>query len=291
MKNAGISSDNTGAGLVDRQGSRVDFRPTESRSSDNKYLSSLATKCLQHRTMEKPKGDYAEFLSSVFGCSAPGVLARMYVHEQMSVADIRTWLVENIGWCVSERQVNVILRRSGIALRGYGERKRLSWKQGKMDGAIAKLRQRGSQIFFISSTVENMVRYLLQVSLSALDLPWHVVVGDHLQLILPRYEVDIPIVAVNPSTGFSCRFAVEVDSTFAHGSVEVQMRDRVKDEALQKSGWIVYRINGDNTMPLHIVPQVVDVAVDIKRVCQEVLSIDGRTDCHTSEPAPPLVVL
>lgn len=53
MKNAGISSDNTGAGLVDRQGSRVDCRPTESHSSDNTYsLNSLSAEgCLEKQWM------------------------------------------------------------------------------------------------------------------------------------------------------------------------------------------------------------------------------------------------
>jgi len=285
-----MSSDNTSLALGDRRNSRVDLSFGESRSSDNTWLSSLAEKCVGHRTMSRPKGNYEDFLSSVFGCPGAETLERMYSYEQMSVSDIHAWLVDNVGWSVGVRQINKIMARNGIRLRGYAERKRLSWKQGKMDDALAKSRVGCKQAFFIGSGAEKMVRYLLQVSLSALRLPWQVVIGDHLQLILPRYEVDIPVVVMDPLTGLSCRFALEVDNTFTHGNTETQSRDRLKDEALRESGWMVYRVNGDSVSPIHIVPQVVDVAVDIKRVCGQTMNADGgrgKADIVRSSALPP----
>lgn len=240
--------------------------------------------------MTRPKSRYEEFLGSAFGCPAAEVLERMYFQEQMSVSDIHAWLVDNIGWSVCDRQINKIMSNSGVQLRGYGERKRLCWAQGKMDEALTRSREACKQAYFIGSTVEKMVRYLLQVSLSALRLPWHVVIGDHLQLILPRYEVDIPVVVMDPLTGFCCRFAVEVDNTFTHGNAEVQARDRLKDEALRQNGWTVYRVNGDSLSPIHIVPQVVDIAVDIKLICGQMMNADdgsGKTEIVRSSALPP----
>ncbi len=240
--------------------------------------------------MSRPKGRYEDFLGSIFGCPVVEVFERMYFQEQMSVSDIHAWLVGNIGWSVCERQINKIMSENGIQLRGYVERKRLCWAQGKMDEALAKSRESCKQAYFIGSTVEKMVRYLLQVALSALNLPWHVIIGDQLQLILARYEVDIPVVVVNPWNGLSCRFAVEVDTTFVHGSDKVRARDRAKDEALRGSGWMVYRVNGDSISPIHIVPQVVDVAVAIKRACEQTMDADGgsgKADVVRSAALPP----
>lgn len=268
--------------------SRVSFGERQSQSSDNSWLSSLARKCRGHRTMSRPKGRYEDFLGSIFGHSAAEVFERMYFQEQMSISDIHVWLVDNIGWSVCERQINKIMSDAGIQLRGYVERKRLCWAQGKMDEALAKSREGCKQAYFVGSIVERMVRYLLQVALSALNLPWHVIIGDQLQLILARYEVDIPVVVVNPSTGLSCRFAVEVDTTFVHGSESVQTRDRAKDETLRKSGWTVYRLNGDSVWPVHIVPQVVGIAMDIKRLSGLAFNVGtGGEEEHLQCSTPP----
>lgn len=253
--------------------------------ADKTWLSLMAQRCQQNRITVRPKIPYSSYLTDAFGCPASEVLARMYEEEDMSVADIQSWLTTNVGWCVSERQVNVMLRNGGIALRNYSERRRVAWRTGKMDACMAKARLNSKHVYFIGSTTEKTVRYLLQVSLSALKLRWHVIIGDCIQLILERYEVDIPIVVIEPSTGLSCRFALEVDSSFVHGSADAQQRDRAKDESLGQAGWKVYRLNGDSQSPLHIVPQVVDIAVDIKRVCGERFTAqeeNSRTDWQQS---------
>lgn len=151
--------------------------------------------------MSKPKGRYEDFLGSVFGHPAAEVLERMYFQEQMSTSDIHAWLVDNIGWSVCERQISKIMSDAGVQLRGYVDRKRLSWAQGKMDEALAKSQEGCRQAYFIGCSAEKMVKYLLLVSLTALKLPWHVVIGDQLQIILSRYEVDIPVVGSRSSDG------------------------------------------------------------------------------------------
>lgn len=254
-----MSSDNTGDSATVHACNRAP-------SADNTWLSAIAERCAECRISARPKGRYEDYLSMAFGHPAGDALAFMYTELEMSAEDIRQWLVANLGWCVVNRQIHKILHDHGVSMRGHGEHKRLSWKQGKMDAALAKSRQGSKQAYFIGSTAEKMVRYLLQVTLSALNLPWHVVIGDQLQIILPRYEIDIPVVVVDPTTGRSCRFAVEVDSSYAHDTAEIKAKDQVRDVALESVGWAVYRVDSDSLSPVIIVPQVVDVAVDIKRV-------------------------
>ena len=73
-----------------------------------------------------------------------------------------------------------------------------------------------------------------------------VIIGDTVQYIHERFEIDIPVVLVARESGYCCRIAVEVDSAFTHSNKVVRERDIRKENALRKQGWQVVRIRGPN---------------------------------------------
>lgn len=218
---------------------------------------------------------FTDRLETAFDESIEGLLTRLYVVEQMSVPDIRQWLEERLGSVVSERHLYRIMTERGVQLRGHAEHKRLSWKQGKMDTSMARSRQTRKRTYLLGSKAEKNVRYLLREALLILEVKWDVVIGDNLQHILGRYEVDIPVVVVDRSTGMACRFAVEVDNSFTHSSPKRKKRDAAKDSALEKAGWRVFRLDGGAKDQDAMAEQVADLALAIEARAGEIFVKDS----------------
>lgn len=213
---------------------------------------------------------FMDRLEAAFDEPIEDLFTRLYVVKQMSVPDIRQWFEERLGTVVSERHLYRIMTEHGVQLRGYAERKRLSWKQGKMDTSMAKSRQTRKQTFLFGSKVEKTIRYLLREALLVLEIKWDVVIGDNLQHILGRYEVDIPVVVVDPSTDAACRFAVEVDNSFTHSSPRRKKRDAAKDRVLEQAGWRVIRLDGGVKDQDVLAEQVADLVLTIEAHAEEI---------------------
>lgn len=218
---------------------------------------------------------FTDRLETAFDESIEGLLSRLYVVEQMSVPDIRRWIEDRLGSVVSERHLYRIMTERGVQLRGHAEHKRLSWKQGKMDTSMARSRQTRKRTYLLGSKAEKNVRYLLREALLILEVKWDVVIGDNLQHILGRYEVDIPVVVVDRSTGTACRFAVEVDNSFTHSSPKRKKRDAAKDRALEKAGWRVFRLDGGAKDQDAMAEQVADLALAIEARAGEIFVKDS----------------
>lgn len=77
------------------------------------------------------------------------------------------------------------------------------------------------------------------------DVKWDVVIGDNLQRIHERFEIDISAVLIDRETGRARRVAIEVDSARTHSSIEVHDRDARKGSSLKRAGRQVVRVNGD----------------------------------------------
>ncbi|MDY6903815.1 MAG: hypothetical protein SWH61_03930 [Thermodesulfobacteriota bacterium] len=213
---------------------------------------------------------FTDRLETAFDESIDGLLTRLYVAEQMSVPDIRRWIEDRLGSVVSERHLYRLMAEHGVQLRGHAERKRLSWKQGKMDASMAKSRQTRKRTYLLGSKAEKTIRYLLREALLVLGVKWDVVIGDNLQHILGRYEVDIPVVVVDRSTDAACRFAVEVDNSFTHASPKRKNRDAAKDRALEQTGWRVFRLDGGVKEQDVLAEQVADLVLAIEAHAEEI---------------------
>jgi len=223
----------------------------------------------------RPSATFADRLEMAFDESIEGLLTRLYVVEQMSVPDIRLWLEERFGSVVSERHLYRIMTEHGVQLRGHADHKRLSWKQGKMDTSMARSRQTRKRTYLLGSKAEKIIRYLLREALLVLEVKWDVVIGNNLQHILGRYEVDIPVVVVDRSTGAACRFAVEVDNSFTHSSPMRKKRDAAKDRALEKAGWRVFRLDGGAKDQDAMAEQVADLVLAIEAQAGEIFVKDS----------------
>lgn len=213
---------------------------------------------------------FTDQLEAAFDEPIESLLTRLYVVEQMSVPDIRRWIEDRLGSVVSERHLYRIMTEHGVQLRGHAEHKRLSWKQGKMDASMAKSRQTRKRTYLLGSKVEKTIRYLLREALLVLEIKWDVVIGDNLQHILGRYEVDIPVVVVDRSTGAACRFAVEVDNSFTHSSPKRKKRDAAKDCALEQAGWRVFRLDGGVKDQDALAEKVADLILAIEAHAEEI---------------------
>lgn len=210
------------------------------------------------------------FLVDVFRKSLSDLMRELYVENEMSLPDIRNLFTGLFGFCVSEKTLSRYLDTSGVPARSYAERKRLSWKQGKMDGALPKMRQSCKRTYMIGSKAERTVRYLLREGLLVLDVKWDVVIGDNLQHILDRFEVDIPLVIIEREAGRACRIAIEVDSSFTHSSPERQERDERKDEALKAAGWHVLRISTDGFQRQGVTSErVTDLVLRVEQIAED----------------------
>ena len=203
---------------------------------------------------------FAQRLESACGEPVGRLLRRLYVVEQKSVPDIHQWIRGRLGLVITDGTIYKIMTEHGIPRRGYAERKRISWKQGKMDASMAKSRQTRKRTYLLGSKAEQTIRYLLREALLVLEFKWDVVIGDHLQHILGRYEVDIPVVVVDRATGVACRFAVEVDNRFTHSTPKRRKRDAAKDRALGEAGWKVCRVDGGANNHV-LAEQVADLAL------------------------------
>jgi len=262
-------------------------RPQENTTPETLGLTATAGSGIEDNTRSsqsfsgRPSATFTDRLETAFDESIDGLLARLYVAEQMSVPDIRRWIEDRLGSVVSERHLYRIMTERGVQLRGYAERKRLSWKQGKMDASMAKSRQTRKRTYLLGSKAEKTIRYLLREALLVLEVKWDVVIGDNLQHILGRYEVDIPVVVVDRSTGAACRFAVEVDNSFTHSSPKRKNRDAAKDRALEQAGWRVFRLDGGAKDQDAMAEQVADLALAIEAHAGEIFVKD-------SFPASPL---
>jgi len=135
---------------------------------------------------------------------------------------------------------------------------------------MAKSRQTRKRTYLLGSKAEKTIRYLLREALLVIEIKWDVVIGDNLQHILGRYEVDIPVVVVDRSTGAACRFAVEVDNSFTHSSPKQKKRDAAKDRALEKTGWRVFRLDGSVKEQDVLAEQVADLVLAMEAYAEEI---------------------
>ena len=205
---------------------------------------------------------FGEFLAGVFGKPLNEILQILYVDRQMSSQDIREKFLALFGFSSSVRMVHLLLVEAGVPLRGRAECKALSWKQGKMDASVAKTRQGLKRAYVMGSSAEKKVRYLLREAVIALNPPWEIIIGDHFQHIDRRFEIDIPIVIIDPETLSCFRVAVEIDSVFTHTAEG----DLVKTASLEQKGWSVLRCCGDRFSNKSVLAETVtDLAMEIYR--------------------------
>lgn len=212
------------------------------------------------------------FLESVFNKPLAEIVHALYIENQMSSLDIHKAFSEAFGFEVSERTISTVIKDSGVKIRDRAETKALAWKQGKMAGSMARSRQSRKQAYLFGSRAEQKIRYLLREALMVLEVKWDVVIGDNLQHIHERFEIDIPVVLIDRKTGRACRIAIEVDSAYTHSSTEVRDRDRRKDGALEKAGWQIVRIDGDCLRKKSALAEAVaDLALTVDRIAKEKL--------------------
>jgi len=212
---------------------------------------------------------YERLLEAHFKEPVESLLRGLYIEKEMSVADIVAYFVERVGVAVTGRQIYRTLSKFGIPRRNTSEHKRLSWKQGKMDSSIENCRKTRKRTYLLGSKPEHQVRFFLREAFLEMGFPWHVVIGDNLQHILARYEVDIPLVVLDPANNQACRFAIEVDHEFTHGDLARKRRDSEKEYALRRAGWLVYRLDSGPSAPCHLREQVYGLADLIFHVVHE----------------------
>ncbi|WP_353612815.1 hypothetical protein [Mangrovibacter phragmitis] len=222
------------------------------------------------------------FLESVFNKPLAEIIHALYIENQMSSLDIHKEFSVAFGFEVSQRTISTVIKNSGVKIRDRTETKALAWKQGKMAGSMARSRQSRKQAYLFGSRAEQKIRYLLREALMALDVKWDVVIGDNLQHIHERFEIDIPVVLIDRETGRASRIAIEVDSAYTHSSTEVRDRDRRKDNALREAGWQVVRVDGDCLRKKSVIIEAVaDLALTVERIANEklvdVFSAGGRS--------------
>lgn len=212
---------------------------------------------------------YGELLEAFFKEPVEDLLRRLYYEREMSIADIRNFFLQQVGITVDARQIHRLMSRLGIPRRNTSEHKRLSWKQGKMDSSIENCRKTRKRTYLLGSKPEHQVRFFLREAFLEMGFPWHVVIGDNLQHILARYEVDIPLVVLDPASNQACRFAIEVDHEFTHGDPARKRRDSEKEYVLRRAGWLVYRLDSGPSAPCHLQEQVYRLADVIFLVVHE----------------------
>ena len=251
------------------------------RSADNsaylnKWIPDMTDRCKQvGRTFIFDGTEFTKFeffLIAVFKKPLRSIMQELYVDAEMSVPDICKAFREQLEACPSDRTIQNLIKRSGVPMRTRAECKALSWRQGKMDGSIAKARQASKKTYLLGSKAEQQVRYLLREAFIALDLQFDIVIGDNLQHILERFEIDIPLVLVDRETSKACRIAVEVDNTFTHSGEKRQKRDARKDKVLNQAGWHVIRVNGDHFNKKKVlIESVTNLALRIEQIAEEAL--------------------
>lgn len=213
---------------------------------------------------------FRSFLEIVFRKPLREIMHHLYVEQEMSGLDIQKFFTRLFGFLISDRVVHTIIVETGTPVRGYSEHKRLAWKQGKMAGAASKSRHARKGTFILGSRAEKVIRYLLCETFLTLNVPWDVIIGDTVQYIHERFEIDIPVVLVARESGYCCRIAVEVDSAFTHSNKVVRERDIRKENALRKQGWQVVRINADRIRNKNqFAEDVTDLALEIERIGNE----------------------
>ncbi|AMV72371.1 hypothetical protein JCM30471_08780 [Desulfuromonas carbonis] len=223
-----------------------DLRQTASPGIADKTCSiQSAIKGIEHRCTGRRQrytldgevfGNFQLFLEAVFNRPLAEIVYAFYIENQMSSLDIHKAFSNAFGFEVSERTISTVIKNSGVKIRDRAETKSLAWKQGKMAGSMARSRQSRKLAYLLGSRAEQKIRYLLREALMALDVKWDVVIGDNLQHIHERFEIDIPVVLIDRGTGRACRIAIEVDSAYTHSSMEVRDRDTRKDISLKKAG-------------------------------------------------------
>lgn len=215
-------------------------------------------------------GSFQAFLEGALKMPLSQIMKEYYERQEMSAADMARFFSSLFGFPVAERNINHALKKSGVRARDNAQRKRLSWKQGKMDGALPKMRQTCKRTYMLGSKAESTVRYMLRQGLLILDAKWDAVIGDNLQHILERYEVDIPLVLVERESGRACRIAIEVDSAFTHSTLARQTCDKRKTRELIAAGWHVLRIDGDNLKSAETVAkEMTRLMLEVKRIAEE----------------------
>lgn len=234
-------------------------------------MSNRCTGRRQRYTLDgKEFRNFKLFLEAVFNKPLAGIIYNLYIENKMSSLDIHKAFSDVFGFAVSDRTISNIIKNSGVKIRDWAECKSLSCQQGKMAGSMAKSRQSRKKTYLLGSKAEHKVRYLLREALLILDVKWDVIIGDHLQHILDRFEVDIPLVIVDRQSSNACRIAVEIDNTFTHSGQIRQKRDARKDAALKKAGWHVIRINGEQFRNKSVLAEVVsELSLRVEQLAEE----------------------
>lgn len=210
------------------------------------------------------------FLEAALEMSLKEIMEEYYERRKMSGTDIARHFSDLFGFPILDRMIYYALKKSGVRSRGYAERKSLSWKQGKMEGAISKMRQTCKRSYMLGSKAEQTVRFMLRQGLLILDAEWDAIIGDNLQHILDRFEVDIPLVLIDRRTGRACRIAIEVDNRFTHSESGQLRRDERKAHALERAGWRVLRVDGDDfDNRENVAAEMTDLMLKVKRVAEE----------------------
>jgi hypothetical protein len=187
------------------------------------------------------RGPWPERLEAHFGVPCREVLERLYVDLGLSAREIATRLADALGKGPGDRHVYRLLRECGIPIRGRETAAKLRWARGKGDGVPGRAARRAFLNNRLGLGPEATFRRALRIAIEDLGLGAEVVVGDATWSVLPRGEVDVPVVLIDPVTQRFCRVAVEVDG-WRHGAVERAARDDRKDWLLRNRGWGVLRI-------------------------------------------------
>lgn len=182
------------------------------------------------------------FLEAFYHEPMKEIMERLYCRQQFSMDEIARKFESETGVPVSGKLIYNFLVALNIPVRNKSEAGIMKWKLGKVDASLPKIRRKSIERLTFGSDSEKDIRHRLLNALSELNLDADIIIGDHAHSILPRYEVDIPIVLIDKSTQRICKIAVDVDSEFFHSQHEKMETDSEKTYLLENSGWRVIRI-------------------------------------------------
>ncbi len=183
-----------------------------------------------------------QFLEAFYCEPMKEMLERLYCRQQFSMDEIARKFVSDTGLPVSGKLIYKFLVSLGVPVRNKSEACIMKWKLGKVDTSLPKIRRKSVERLTFGSDTEKDIRYRLLCVLNEQSLNADIIIGDQTHSVLPRYEIDIPIVLIDKVTQRICKIAVDVDSEFFHGHHEDMDTDSQKTYLLENSGWRVIRI-------------------------------------------------
>lgn len=198
--------------------------------------------CPRDRAPGVRRGRWTQRIEAHYGAPCREVLARFYGELGLSSRDLAEQLRRDTGDGPSDRQVIRLLRKHGVPVRPRGDAAELRWAKGKGDDVPGKVNRTALRNHYDGAGPEGRFRRALGIALEELHLGAEIVVGDASWSVLPRGEVDIPVILVDPVSQRFCRVAIEVDGTYFHGRPGAAERDARKDWLLRNRGWGVFRV-------------------------------------------------